>query len=334
MRTYADGQLAAAAAALFTAGQDLNYPSDGSVSVSLSLCNTSGASAETVTITFQRQGGTARRIARVVLAANETATIQGIPMAMGDILLGVATDATTVDYLVGNSGGAPFAISTFDSSGQLKQTNGTSITGATTLTSASATALTVGRLGATTPAFSVDASAAVQVTGLKVVGNAAGAGLAISLVGGNAAESMTIDAKGTGTLTLQGTATGIVIISRAVSAVGVVNTGVNTTSVGASTAAAGTNTLGDATALPAGTAEVYPTTAADDTKAVKIHANDKVTGRKLFIGNGVANKILNVFGPSGAAINGAAADASFPSASGKGVTIVCLSGAGNTWLAA
>lgn len=105
-----------------------------------------------------------------------------------------------------------------------------------------------------------------------------------------------------------------------------------TLSVGASTAAAG-NATGNATALPAGTASVYPTTAADDTKGVIITSSDQVTGRTLFIGNGVSNKILKVYGPSGAVINGAAADAAFSSASGKGVIITCLSGVGNTWLA-
>jgi len=102
--------------------------------------------------------------------------------------------------------------------------------------------------------------------------------------------------------------------------------------IGASTAAAG-STYADAGALPAGTARVYPTTAADDTKGVIIDAADKVTGRTLFIGNGVSNKILKVYGPAGAVINGASANAAFSSAAGKGVIITCLSGSGNTWLA-
>jgi predicted RecA/RadA family phage recombinase len=101
---------------------------------------------------------------------------------------------------------------------------------------------------------------------------------------------------------------------------------------GASTAAAG-STTSDAGVLPAGTSRVYPTTGADDTKGVRIHASDKVTGRMLFIGNGVSNKILKVYPPSGGAINGASADAAFSSASGKGVLIVCLSSGSNTWLA-
>lgn len=101
---------------------------------------------------------------------------------------------------------------------------------------------------------------------------------------------------------------------------------------GASTAAAG-STYEDAGALPAGTAGVYPTTAADDTKGVIVNAADKVAGRMLFIGNGVSNKILKVYGPEGAAINGAAANAAFSSVSGKGVIMYCLSADDNTWLA-
>lgn len=102
--------------------------------------------------------------------------------------------------------------------------------------------------------------------------------------------------------------------------------------IGASTAAAGTTTA-DAGVLPAATAAVYPTTAADGTKGVRIHANDKVTGREIKIGNGVSNQILKVYPPSGGTINGAAADAAFSTASGKGAIVVCLDSAANTWLA-
>lgn len=89
---------------------------------------------------------------------------------------------------------------------------GTSFTGPVTITSNSASALAVGRQGATSPGLVVDASTATCVTGLKVTPAASGAGLALSLTGGASAESLTLDAKGTGTLTLNGTATGAVTI--------------------------------------------------------------------------------------------------------------------------
>lgn len=103
-------------------------------------------------------------------------------------------------------------------------------------------------------------------------------------------------------------------------------------SVGASTAAAGSTTT-DAGVLPAATASVYLTTAADDTTGVRVHASDQVTGRMLFIANGVSNKILKVYAPTGGTINGAAANAAFSSVSGKGVVMICVDGTGNTWSA-
>jgi hypothetical protein len=101
---------------------------------------------------------------------------------------------------------------------------------------------------------------------------------------------------------------------------------------GVSTAAAGT-VQADAGALPAGTSLVYPTTGADNAKGVVINVADKVTGRMIFVGNGVSDKILKVYGPTGATINGGAANAAFSTASGKGAILVCLDSGANTWLA-
>jgi hypothetical protein len=102
--------------------------------------------------------------------------------------------------------------------------------------------------------------------------------------------------------------------------------------VGVSTAAAGSTTA-DAGLLPSGTSTCYPTTAADDTKGVRLAAGDAVTNNRIFIANGVANKILKVYPPTGGTINGAVADAGFSSASGKGVVIICLNGTTNAWAA-
>ena len=241
--TLADGQLSATAATV--------YSGDARI-VTINAYNTSASSSETVSFTFQRNGGTARGLHRAILAPYERVIISGVCVETADTILGSATDAATVDYLV-TIGSGPFNVSSFDASGALKQVN----------------------------------------TG--VAGN------------------QTIS----GTLTVSS---------------GLVNTTTLTAASGASTAAAG-STTSDAGVLPAATASVYPTTAADDTKGVRIHADDKVTGRLLFIGNGVSDKILKVYAPSGGTINGAAADAAFSSASGKGVFIYCLSSSGNTWLA-
>jgi len=154
-------------------------------------------------------------------------------------------------------------------------------------------------------------------------GNANGG--ALTILAGNAEGSGTDGTLGIGTSNTSALTIGATSIATAIP-------GPLTHGIGASTAAAGSAT-GDAGALPAATASVYPTTAADDTKGVLIHDDDKVTGRMLMIGNGVVNKILKVYPASGGTINGAGANAAFSSVSGKGVITVCLSSGSNTWLA-
>ncbi len=181
--------------------------------------------------------------------------------------------------------------------------------GAVVVTSNAAAAFAVGPNGSTNPGLQVIGNVGSQATGLLITPAASGSGCALSASGGTN-ENLSLAGKGTGYAQL-------------------VKTGFT---IGASTVAVGTNT-GTAGALPAGTASLYPTTAADDTVGVVIHANDKITGRTLFIGNGVSNKILKVYPASGGTINGAGADVAFSSASGKGVIITCLSSGSNTWLA-
>ena len=99
---------------------------------------------------------------------------------------------------------------------------------------------------------------------------------------------------------------------------------------GASTAAAG-SIAGDAVALPSATSSVYPVTGADNTKGVKLANSEKVSGKVVFVANLVSTTVLKVYPPAGGTINGAAADAAFSTASGKGAILICLSGSGNTW---
>lgn len=213
--TLADGQLSATAATV--------YSGDAGV-VTINAYNTSSSTSQTVSFTFQRNGGTARGLHRAILAPYERVILSGVCIETADTILGSATNATTVDYLV-TVGNGPFCVTSFDANGALKQVN-TGVSGNQTIS---------------------------------------------------------------GTLTVSS---------------GIANTTTLTAASGASTAAAGTTTS-DAGVLPAATASFYPTTGADDAKGVRIHADDKVTGRVLFIGNGVSNKILKVYVPSGGTINGA-----------------------------
>lgn len=97
---------------------------------------------------------------------------------------------------------------------------------------------------------------------------------------------------------------------------------------GASTAAAGTDST-NAGVLPAGTSSAYPTSAADGTKGVRIHANDDVIGRVIEVHN-VAAAVLKVYPPVGGTINGGGVDASVSSVSGHGVRLLCT--AALTWI--
>jgi hypothetical protein len=95
------------------------------------------------------------------------------------------------------------------------------VTGTITGTSASASALTVGANGATNPVVQVDASTASVATGVKVTGAAAAGGVAIAAISSGTNESLTIDAKGSGNVTIGSVSTGtvnVVPVLRAASA--------------------------------------------------------------------------------------------------------------------
>jgi hypothetical protein len=86
------------------------------------------------------------------------------------------------------------------------------LVGAFNATSASAAALAVGLNGATNPAFQVDASTASQAAGLKITGAATLGTVAIAVIDTGANTNLTIDAKGTGTIGIGSSSTGVVSI--------------------------------------------------------------------------------------------------------------------------
>jgi hypothetical protein len=88
------------------------------------------------------------------------------------------------------------------------------INGTETITSSSASALTAGRLGATTPAFQVDASTGTSITGLKVKSAATAGGVDLTAIG-ETNVNLRIDAAGSGTIVLGGTSTGAITLTRA-----------------------------------------------------------------------------------------------------------------------
>ena len=91
------------------------------------------------------------------------------------------------------------------------------------VTSSSANALTVGRQGATNPALKVSAVAGTSVTGLVITANSATNGLALSTGSSGGNESLTLDAKGTGTVGINtvGTSSGVVTLGNGTSLAGI-----------------------------------------------------------------------------------------------------------------
>ena len=91
-------------------------------------------------------------------------------------------------------------------------TGGWTAAAACTITAASASALTVGRQGATDPVLKVHSSTASQATGISITGKAAASGAAIAVISSGTNEALTIDAKGSGTVTIGATSTGNVVL--------------------------------------------------------------------------------------------------------------------------
>lgn len=79
---------------------------------------------------------------------------------------------------------------------------GLSLTGAETITSASANSLAVGPNGTTTPIFQVDSSTASAVAGLKLTGAASGTGVTLATQSSSTNEPLTVSSKGTSILHL------------------------------------------------------------------------------------------------------------------------------------
>lgn len=92
---------------------------------------------------------------------------------------------------------------------------GTLASAAHTITSASATALAVGANGTTNPVFTVNAATGSVATGVSITGAAAAGGVAVAVTSSGTNEALTLDAKGSGTITLGGTSTGAIILDNA-----------------------------------------------------------------------------------------------------------------------
>ena len=94
-KTLASGQLAASPAVLYTVPQMVM------TRVRCIRCQNAGAGDNTVTLAVQESGGTARNVTVVTLAAGDMLIDTGrLDLATGDAILGSATNAAEVNYVV------------------------------------------------------------------------------------------------------------------------------------------------------------------------------------------------------------------------------------------
>lgn len=160
--------------------------------------------------------------------------------------------------------------------------------GATTITSTSASALTVGANGATNPVLKIDASTASVATGLSVTGAAAASGVALAVISSGTNENLTIDAKGSGTISLNVTGTGNIVLGRAMTGVSSSMTGGYTArSATAVPASAGAVAAGPAATLFSSGPSLYVTSDAPSFTAVKgslcINTGGSSTSTRLYV---------------------------------------------------
>ena len=109
-------------------------------------------------------------------------------------------------------------------------TGNSTTTGTFTQTSANAAAFTSGLNGATNPVFKLINNIASQATGLAITGNAAAAGTDVAVISSGTNEALRIDAKGSGSISLNVTGTGNIVLGRAATGVSLAATGLITTS--------------------------------------------------------------------------------------------------------
>lgn len=108
-------------------------------------------------------------------------------------------------------------------------TGNSTIAGTATITSTSASAFTAGANGATNPVLKVNANTASVATGIEITGAAAAGGVVLAAISSGTNENLAIDAKGSGTITLGGTSTGNIVLTRAAS----FSAGLTTTTIAA-----------------------------------------------------------------------------------------------------
>lgn len=166
--------------------------------------------------------------------------------AAGGVAVSVLSSGTNEGLTVDGKGSGTIGLNTVSTTaglvtiGNSTAKGGATVQGPLTGVSASASALAIGLTGATNPAFSVDASTAVQAAGLNVKGAATGGTVALAAIDSGSNTSVTLDGKGTGTLGFNtvSTTSGLVTIGNATALGGVLVNGPSTVASAAAAALA------------------------------------------------------------------------------------------------
>lgn len=128
--------------------------------------------------------------------------------------------SNNIGFAAGGSKIVDITASGISVTGTLSTSSNAAVTGTITGTSSSASALMVGRQGATNPALQVNASASSSATGIAITAAAAGSGASIAAISSGTNETLVINAKGSGGITLGSVSTGNITLTRNTSASG------------------------------------------------------------------------------------------------------------------
>lgn len=187
---YFTGSGTAALATFTTAGRNLVDDADAAAQrATLSAAGSGAVTGSGLTMTTSRVLGRTTASTGAIEELTMTGTGSVVAMQAGPTFTGTLTG----------------------SAGSFSSTLGA---GATTITSNSSTSLTVGPNGATNPAFRIDSSTASQAAGLSVTGAVAAGTVAASVISSGANANLSINAKGSGTITVANTSTGAITLGR------------------------------------------------------------------------------------------------------------------------
>lgn len=161
-----------------------------------------------------------------------------------------------------------------------------------TITSASASALTVGLNGATNPAFAIDDSTASQAAGFKITGAATGGTVALAAIDSGSNTNISLNAKGSGTIGIGSVSTGAVTITPSLTLSAALTYGGVTLSnavsgTGNMALTAGTTFTGTTTVSALSASTISASSTSQLTGAVNVGSTN-VSGDKLVIASGSA----------------------------------------------